>query len=57
MPDHEKPAGQSPGAPAAASQDRRLPASPGTDPVTAAEEHLASVDMAAQRAILKQLTR
>lgn len=54
MSDHEKPAG--PSAAAAASQ-KSLPASPGTDPVAAAEEHLANVDMAAQRAILKQLTR
>ena len=55
MSQHDKPADTRPSAPAA-SQDKRLPGSPGGDPVAAAEEHLASVDMAAQRAILKQLT-
>lgn len=58
MSQHDKPANTSPSAPVAAtSQDKRLPGSPGGDPVAAAEEHLSGVDMAAQRAILKQLTK
>ena len=53
----EKPAEKGPGAPAAPpSQDKRLPSPPGGDPVAAAEDHLAGVDMAAQRAILRKLT-
>ncbi len=58
MSQRDKPADQSPRAPAAApSQDKRLPGAPGGDPVAAAEEHLAKVDMAKQRAILRQLTK
>lgn len=58
MSQHEKPAQTGSRAPAAApSQDTRLPGSPAADPVAAAEDHLAGVDMAAQRAILKQLTK
>jgi hypothetical protein len=54
----DKPAAKGPGAPAAPpTQDNRLPGSLGGDPVAAPEEHLANVDMAAQRAILKQITR
>ena len=56
MSQHDKPANTSPSAPAT-SPDTRLPGSPGGDPVAAAEEHLSGVDMAAQRAILKQLTK
>lgn len=57
MSQHEKPADTGQRAPAAApSQDKRLPGAPGGDPVAAAEEHLANVDMAAQRAILKKIT-
>ena len=56
MSQHEKPAQTSP-TPPAASPDTRLPGASGGDPVAAAEEHLANVDMAAQRAILKQLTK
>ena len=59
MSQHDKPADKGQSAPVAAtSQDERLlPGSPGGDPVAAAEEHLASVDMAAQRAIVRQLTK
>jgi hypothetical protein len=57
MSQHEKPADKGASAPAAPSQDTRLPGSPGGDPVAAAEEHLAGIDMAKQRAILRQLTR
>ena len=58
MSQHDKPADTSARAAAAApSQDKRLPGTPGGDPVAAAEEHLANVDMAAQRAILRQLTK
>lgn len=55
MSQHEKPADKTPVA--ATTQDTRLPGSQGGDPVAAAEEHLSGVDMAAQRAILKQLTK
>jgi hypothetical protein len=59
MSQHDKPADNSQSAPVAATgQDKRLlPGSPGGDPVAAAEEHLANVDMAAQRAIVRQLTK
>jgi hypothetical protein len=56
MAQHDKPVDPSPHAPPRA-QDKRLPGAPGGDPVAAAEAHLAGVDMAAQRAILKQLTK
>jgi hypothetical protein len=57
MSQHEKPADRDTSAPPAPSQDPRLPGAPGGDPVAAAEEHLAGVDMAKQRAILRQLTK
>jgi hypothetical protein len=58
MSQHDTPADKRPSAPATApSQDTRLPGASGGDPVAAAEEHLAGVDMAAQRAIVRQLTR
>ena len=58
MSQHEKPAEKGPRAPVTtASQDKHLPGSAGGDPVAAAEEHLANVDMAAQRAIVRQLTK
>jgi hypothetical protein len=56
MSQHEKPADTSAQA-AAPSQDKRLPGAAAGDPVAAAEEHLAGVDMAAQRAIVRQLTK
>ncbi len=52
MSQHEKPAETPPVA--APSQDKSLP---GGDPVAAAEDHLANVDMAAQRAIVRKLTQ
>jgi hypothetical protein len=55
MSQHDKPSPSAPAAPP--GQDTRLPGTRDGDPVAAAEEHLAGVDMAAQRAILKQLTR
>jgi hypothetical protein len=57
MSQHEKPADQGARAPATPSQDQRLPGSPGGDPVAAAEAHLAGIDMAKQRAIVRQLTK
>jgi hypothetical protein len=58
MSQHDKPADTSPRAPdAAQSQDKRLPGAQGSDPVAAAEEHLAGIDMAKQRAIVRQLTK
>jgi hypothetical protein len=57
MSQHEKPADKAASPPAAPSQDKLLPGSPGGDPVAAAEEHLAGIDMAKQRAILRQLTK
>ena len=58
MSQHDKTADKSPSAPAAVPTPAKLlPGSAGTDPVAAAEEHLANVDMAKQRAILRQLTK
>jgi hypothetical protein len=52
MSQHEGPAKQTP-----VANPQLLTGSPGADPVAAAEEHLSRVDMAAQRAILRALTK
>jgi hypothetical protein len=58
MSQHDKTADQRPSAPAAVpSPAKLLPGGAGGDPVAAAEEHLANIDMAKQRAILRQLTK
>ena len=56
MPEHDKPTDKGASLSASTSQDSNLPKT-GGDPVANAEEHLSGVDMAAQRAILKQMTK
>ncbi|MEY2442402.1 MAG: hypothetical protein QOJ46_1828 [bacterium] len=57
MAEHAKPADATPVAPAGADSQDSASRSSGGDLATAAEAHLAGVDMAARRAIHKQSTK